>query len=189
MQPPEGSRFNVENKREGIVLSWYDYKAGMSDLGGGCFLLFWLGGWAVGECFAIRALLDESPISAKAFLIFWLGGWTIGGLAAMSAVIDIFRLSKPTKLVFMPRGSLKFVQGSYRKRTIDREGDESMSVVKKGKKYGIFHRSDIHNLKLERIGALQRLTFDYKSQRIEIGKGLEEPEREWLLTELESFIG
>jgi len=42
---------------------------------------------------------------------------------------------------------------------------------------------------LERIGERQRLSFDYKSQRIEVGKGVTEPEREWLFQELKKYTG
>jgi hypothetical protein len=40
--------------------------------------------------------------------------------------------------------------------------------------------SQMNNLRLERAGERQRLTFDYGRERIEIGCTLSEPEREWL---------
>jgi hypothetical protein len=39
------------------------------------------------------------------------------------------------------------------------------------------------------MGKRHRLSFDYKSQRIEIGKDLTEPEREWLFEELKKYTG
>jgi hypothetical protein len=40
--------------------------------------------------------------------------------------------------------------------------------------------SQLDSLRLERIGERQRLTFDHGRERIEVGKTLSEPEREWL---------
>ena len=40
--------------------------------------------------------------------------------------------------------------------------------------------SELKNLRLDGQGESQTLTFDYDSQRIEIGQNLSEPEREWL---------
>jgi hypothetical protein len=76
--------------------------AGISRFGGATFLIVWLAGWAVGECFACWilgrgawSLLTGQPpgvghkqlefgvaLGAGLFLIFWLVLWTIGGLAA-----------------------------------------------------------------------------------------------------------
>jgi hypothetical protein len=50
------------------------------------FLGAWLGGWAMGEAFAVRQLFLSSrpePIAAQAFLLFWLVAWTVGGAFAM----------------------------------------------------------------------------------------------------------
>lgn len=41
--------------------------------------------------------------------------------------------------------------------------------------------------KLERVGGRQRLTIDYGADRIEIGYGLREPEREWLAARLKDW--
>jgi len=57
------------------------------------------------------------------------------------------------------------------------------------KKHGVFERSNIGNVIVERIRERQRLSFDFKSQRIETGTGLTDPEREWLCEELKKYIG
>jgi hypothetical protein len=190
MIPPEGSRFKVESTNEGNVLSWFDYKRGVSDIAGALFLLFWLVAWAAGEIFAIYGLFFGSPdLGAKVFLVLWLCIWTVGGIAASVTLLNILRPSKPTRLSFLVDGRLRFEQGTYQKRYIDSDGDEASSVVRKGKRYGVFERSQINNVMLERVGERQRLSFDYKSQRIEMGKGLAEPEREWLFDELKKYTG
>ena len=189
MNKPEGSKFNIENTGSGQHITWYDYSGGSRDIGGGLFLLFWLGGWIIGEVSAINQLVNGKDVGGILFLLFWLGGWTIGGFFAAKALVDSFRPSKPTKLELLKNRSIDFSQGSYEKDYIDSNGDQSTTVVKKGKKHGFFEFNGINNVLLERIGEKQRLSFDYQSQRIEIGKGLTEPEREWLYETLKRHLG
>lgn len=52
------------------------------------FITAWLGGWAMGEYSAIKAILStDAPLFANAFLLFWLIGWTIGGSLALFSVL------------------------------------------------------------------------------------------------------
>ena len=55
---PEGSRIGHEKSLQGDVLWWYDYRRRGSEWGGGCFAMFWLGGWTVGGIFAIGSFLQ-----------------------------------------------------------------------------------------------------------------------------------
>jgi hypothetical protein len=48
-------------------------------------------------------------------------------------------------------------------------------------------RSDIRGFVLERVGERQRLCFDQGADRLEIGAGLREPEREWLFAVLRKW--
>lgn len=50
------------------------------------FLLFWLGGWYIGEVSALEMLANRRS-GADLFMLFWLGGWTIGGLFAFGFII------------------------------------------------------------------------------------------------------
>ncbi len=51
------------------------------------FLTAWLGGWVMGELFAIAALTgflgDTVEIAGSFFILFWLIGWTVGGYFAI----------------------------------------------------------------------------------------------------------
>jgi hypothetical protein len=48
------------------------------------FLGFWLIGWACGEVFAAKELLNPRlPNSPDLFLLAWLGAWTVGGAFAI----------------------------------------------------------------------------------------------------------
>jgi hypothetical protein len=53
------------------------------------FLFVWLGGWSVGECFAISELIKpiEKLDSSLLFTAFWLVGWTFGGFVAICVFI------------------------------------------------------------------------------------------------------
>ncbi|SRR5579871_290266 len=52
------------------------------------FLLFWLGGWTMGEVSVIRDLFSgRAPAAGLAFMGFWLCGWTLGGIFAFLTVL------------------------------------------------------------------------------------------------------
>lgn len=51
------------------------------------FMVVWLGGWFMGECFAIRALFNGVPGGVNLFLLFWLCGWTLGGIYIIFAIL------------------------------------------------------------------------------------------------------
>lgn len=52
------------------------------------FLTAWLGGWFMGETFAITTLFfGDTPLFANAFLIFWLTGWTVGGFFCITILL------------------------------------------------------------------------------------------------------
>lgn len=52
------------------------------------FLTAWLGGWFMGETFAITTLFfGDTPVLADAFLLFWLAGWTVGGIFCIAILL------------------------------------------------------------------------------------------------------
>ena len=51
------------------------------------FLLVWLGGWSVGEWFALSEILSGGFGSPDLFLLFWVTLWSLGGLVAWSIVL------------------------------------------------------------------------------------------------------
>jgi hypothetical protein len=49
------------------------------------FLGVWLGGWVMGESFALGSLfLSDVPLFANGFILVWLTAWTIGGFFAIT---------------------------------------------------------------------------------------------------------
>ncbi len=185
---PDGYRFEFNETSHGSQLSWFDCKKGWEQIGVGLFLMFWLGGWVVGEIFAVKQILEDMVNKNIDFdIVFWLAGWTIGGTFALVQLFNLFGPIKCSRLVFMSGNAFLFEQGSYLRRFIDSNGNEQKNV-KRGKKHGVFEHNQIANLQIERVGERQRLTNDYKSNRIEVGKGLSEPEREWLYNLLKKHI-
>ncbi len=82
---------------------------GCARFAGAAFLLLWVGGWAVGEAFALNLLLAFAGIAYRvpfpiaippfplapasflflAFILLWLGFWTWGGLTAIAQVLQL----------------------------------------------------------------------------------------------------
>jgi len=73
----------------------------------GLFLLFWLGGWALGFKSAASQILSGN---ANAFIIFWLGAWTVGGIFAAYALYRSFRPAVPESL-YLKRNSVTYDSG------------------------------------------------------------------------------
>lgn len=151
----------------------------------GLFLLFWLGGWAVGWVTAVSSLLN----SVEPFLLFWLLGWTLGGVFAFYMIYRLFRKPVPEQLQLnlpnltfdtgVPPLDIKFgVRYSH-----------SMEYWK-----SMFHRrkqieftpADLQSLRLRETDSGNRLTIDHGADRIDIATGATEVEREWLYNTLKS---
>ena len=179
LTPPAGSRISVvsDGADPTIVIPAKDsptrYFAGL-------FLLFWLGGWALGFTRAISEILSGK---AGAFLIFWLGAWTIGGIFAAYATYRAFRPTVPETLQLQRSGV------AYDSGVPPFQFDSSWSSSNpKNAWYTAFpkrirtdlDRRRLQSLRLRETEAGNRLTVDVEAQRIEIASGASEVEREWL---------
>lgn len=52
------------------------------------FLCAWLGGWFMGEMFAIRELISGKALNGtRMFLVFWLCAWTIAGVFVILGIL------------------------------------------------------------------------------------------------------
>lgn len=83
LEQPADPRFFVTEAPEGLLITIPCRRKWAAIL----FLLAWLGGWAVGEMFAVTLLLTKRiaavPGPGPWFMGLWLFGWTAGGLWAM----------------------------------------------------------------------------------------------------------
>lgn len=102
--PPAGSRIEIRDAAEGLELrmprplGWMRWIPAL-------FIIFWLGGWAVGEVAAAYILAvvlqggagGGGPIFSL-FLSAWLALWTYGGISAFYAAAALVR-AKPERIV------------------------------------------------------------------------------------------
>lgn len=175
-------------------LSWKNPRGGWARFFVPIFLLAWLGGWTMGEVSAGRQVLrDLSNGTPNFFLMFWLTGWSFGGAAAFYALFMMVRPTRPETLSLDSFG-LKFRRGTppYEGFNRDRNRDENEPRSFNWRKFrGRYElpKSEIGEIRLERVGERQRLTVDHGAERIEIGRFLEEPDREWLHEFLKNWKG
>ena len=105
--PADNNPMAIERTPDGLLARFKARGAGR--FFSSAFLIFWLCGWAVGECFAlwllgngVVALMSGEPLSrgqgplqpgpallAGAFILFWLALWTVGGVAAIAEVLRL----------------------------------------------------------------------------------------------------
>ncbi len=144
------------------------------------FMMVWLGGWGVGEYFALQTLLtSNSPLFANAFILFWLIGWTFAGGFAfytilwqlMGREIVIAQSGKLTiqRTVFGLGGKRKFETGSIK----------NMQIIP-GYAVGI---PDSNNKKgVGRQGG--KIRFDYDTKSIRFGMDIGDREAKMIIDRL-----
>lgn len=183
---PLNSEIHVIDEFNRTVIWWENPRGGGSRYFTLLFMLVWLGGWAVGEFFVVSMVLSGN---ANLFMIFWLAGWTIGGVFAMRQVYFLARPSKPEKII-LDATSLIFEAGTSIAALLSnkRSENEDPAPTYSKNKY-IVPKNDLGEIRLERVGERQRLTFDYGAERVEVGFFLKEPEREWLFSVLKHWKG
>ena len=179
LNPPAGSKISVTNDGNGPTIVIPAASSPMRYFGG-LFLLFWLGGWALGETHVISELLSGK---GNAFLLFWLGGWTLGGIFAAYSAYRSFRPTVPETLE-LQRGSVAYDSGvpPFQFNSTQRRANP-VAAWKDAfpKRIQVdLDRRRLQSLRLRETEAGNRLTVDVDAQRIEIASGASEVEREWL---------
>lgn len=74
------------------------------------FMMAWLGGWVMGEGFALRTLFGDTPDGVDTFVLFWLCGWTIGGGFVISILVWML-IGK--EVITIDRGVLSISKKGY----------------------------------------------------------------------------
>jgi hypothetical protein len=177
--PPEGSKISIKSDGADPIIVIPATDSPMRYFTG-LFLLFWLGGWALGFTHAISEILSGK---AGAFLIFWLGAWTIGGIFAAYSAYRAFRPTVPETLLLHRSGvaydsgvpSLQF-DSSWRNKNPKNAWNSAFPRRIRAD----LDRPRLQSLRLRETEAGNRLTVDVDAQRIEIASGASEVEREWL---------
>ena len=181
---PNGSTVEVQNDFDRTVLSWRNPGVGFWRYGTLLFLIAWMGGWVLGEVSAVGRVLRGD---GGGFLIFWLVGWTVGGVFCATTIFKLARPARPERLT-LDTLYLLHEPGTEQAAPFWNQ-DKSRNPLEpfKSKKACKVAKKDVGDIRIDRVGERQRLSFDYGARRVEIGRYLEEPEREWLLAVLKSW--
>jgi hypothetical protein len=146
----------------------------------GLFLLFWLGGWAVGFRDVGSQVLAGN---ANAFLVFWLCGWTVGGVLAVVSLYRIFRPAVPETLK-LKRNSVAYDAGiqppQFNLFSRNKGARSAWSNTFYKRVRVEIDRRQLQSLRLRETESGNRLTIDVDAQRLEIAAAASEVEREWL---------
>jgi hypothetical protein len=176
---PKGSIIEIENQLNLIVLSWKNPRGGLGRYCQILFLLIWLSIWTFSGVSIFWSMKDPEHIGALIGLAVWL----FGELLVIRGLYSLIRPTRPERIV-LTLLNLEFEHGTSNNDSLFdgsegwRKGIASLFKIKK--KTRSIYKKDIGEIKLERVGERQRLTFDIGADRIEIGAYLQEPEREWL---------
>ena len=155
-------------------------------------LSVWLIGWAVGEIFAIRTLVngviqyqsagESSLVASSLFMLVWLAIWTVGGVTALftflwqvagSEVVEISHDAFKIGRKVFGWGPSK----NYNPINIDNlRVDESEPVV--SSRFGSFSKT-----RSSRAGSL---VFDYGGSQVHFGSGLDSGEAALIRAEIQS---
>jgi len=180
LNPPAGSQISIDrNDLDPTII--IPATASSTRYFGGVFLLFWLGGWVMGETSAITQLMSGK---GGAFILFWLGGWTIGGIFAALTAYQIFRPTVPETLQ-LKRGSIAYDSGIppfelNNTKTRNKGVREYWNSLLSRRVRADLDRQQLQTLRLRETETGNRLTIDLGAQRLELAPQAGEVEREWL---------
>jgi len=164
---PLNSKTETFSEGNQVQIVWKNPRGGASRIFPSIFMLIWLCGWAFGMYMAVTTLMNGE---FQIFLMIWLTGWSFGGFFAISMLVKILPPAKPEKLTF------DTLYISYQKGIqpilFDTEQTgrrNSFNFPLSGKSSYHIPKTELGEIKLERIGDRQRLTIDHGAERIEIG--------------------
>ena len=193
-EPPAGTIIRVRSEPDGDLFYWRQPHGGAFRYAIAAFLVLWLCGWVVGESFAIHELLverDEGETTDWGFLLVWLTGWSIGGGVAMWLLYRLLRSPRPES-VLLGFDSFRYDSGDTFLMFLANPWSamaqtEHWSFPWRRRRRISLSKSEAGPFVLERAGEHQRLRFDHGADRVEIGRHLREPEREWLTGVIEAW--
>jgi len=147
------------------------------------FLVFWLGGWAVGEIAALRQIVSGGEVSgANLFLLFWVCGWTLGGLWAAYNVLWMLAGSERITIASGALVIRKQACGIGRERAFDLSEASGLRVNRDGVKASM----GSGGLTVPGIGAFGVIAFDYGVKTVRFAEGIDEAEAAMIVNELSS---
>jgi hypothetical protein len=147
------------------------------------FMTGWLGGWLMGEIFALgivfKAIQGQDSSFGSFFVLFWLIAWTAGGFFAFKSLLwmiagkEVINF-KDDALTVDRKGALFYTPKTYNLREV--KNFEINVPTRFNGLFGTNSNSSSWNLNGEGI-----FKFDYGLKTIKIGEGLDEAEGRYLL--------
>lgn len=186
---PEGSKIVVTADDRGFPKVILPQAArGLQRILPTVMLAAWLGGWAIGWLVTVKILIfqDVPDGTANIFMLLWLIGWTAGGIAVICFFGRILRPVLPEILVFNS-STLEYDTGRdpFRYAPWRLQNGTALKTF--------LSKREMFSLPLPRIRTFMMrngfLTVDIGVDRREVGYGLTEIEKEWLLATIKQKYG
>lgn len=181
---PVNSAIEVQNLIDRTIISWENPRGGFRRFANLLFLTAWMGGWVMGEMTALSGIIRGEALG---FLIIWIIVWTAGGVFCVAAIFQLARPSRPERII-LDSLCISYEPGTEPFNTFGtKRRSRSLFEIIKSRKGHRAAKKEIVGIRIDRVGERQRLSLDCGSKRIEVGRFLEGPEREWLLAVLTAW--
>lgn len=176
--PPAGSKIDQLVDGGKTKLSWKP-KSSVLRFAPAGFLIFWLTGWSYGLSQTLKQLLT-APFNLHTLL--FLGGGTFAALMVLKLIWQTIRPIVPESIT-LDFASLQYDSGVAPLNMAApqlQQAEEGINPLFARRKKLSLTRDQHPTFVLEQIATRQRLRVDVGAERVEIGRSLTEPEREWL---------
>jgi len=187
MEQPYNGRATVSDARRGFSIeippkrNWFVI----------IFMTGWLGGWLMGEIFALgtifRAIHGQDTSFGSFFVLFWLIAWTAGGFFAFKSLLWMIAgkeiiIFNDDALTVDKKGALFYTRKTYNLREVK---NFDINIISRFN--GPFGNNNSSSWTLNGEGIFK---FDYGLKTIKMGEGLDEAEGRYLLEVIKnkSFI-
>ncbi len=190
---PADSCLEIENTQEGLVLRWLNPRGGAGRRGLALFLLVPL---AVIAPLAVAAGIDVCRTLSRGTAILYprvaLFLFCVSVSSFLAYCIVVLCMSRRSEVLTLRQDALVYRRGTPpvgQRRGNLIWGTHDISWEPFGPRRRLqATRGSVTNVKLVRLAGRQRLSIDRGAERVEIGRYLPEPDREWLAEVLRLWL-
>ena len=179
IEKPSAGRAKIQNNFNGLQIeipvkkNWFVI----------IFATVWMGGWVMGEVFALSTLLSsDSPTGVDLFLLVWVTGWTIGGAFVLYMIAWILMGKEKIELHNGILSLERSVHGIGRKKKYDIQSIKSLALNPQPEYSGWGGRRNRNTFGL--TGGT--LKFDYGMKTVKFAGNIDEAEAKVLLEKLKA---
>jgi len=174
---PAGSRIQLSESGSSLTLQWttpprMSRSSFLVEASLGLGLAVWTYAGVVMLTRMLELFARDNRGDDAFILVLWLIVWTISELHLLMIVVNRIRGPRPERVILTDQHLCLVLGTSWSWRQLLRVVQRASSEIR-------VRRQQLASLRLENTVGQQRLLFDH-GERIEIGKHLETPEREWL---------